>query len=222
LIAGKIDLYPEYTGTSFAEILHHDPISDPRAVYDQVKREYESQFNVEVSAPLGFDNTFAILIRGEEARRLGLKAISPVAQYAKQWQAGFGHDFMIRKDGYKGFSRAYGLQFSDVHDMSLDLTYTALASKKVDLIAGNSTDGRIAALDLVQLEDDRHYFPPYEAVFLTRKDALARVPALAEVMRRLGGAISTEEMRKLNYLVDGEKRDKKNVVHEWLKAKGLI
>ena len=222
LVAGKIDLYPEYTGTSFAEILHHDPITDPRAVYDQVKREYESQFNVEVSAPLGFDNTFAILIRGEEARRLGLKSISPVAQYAKQWQAGFGHDFMIRKDGYKGFSRAYGLQFSDVHDMSLDLTYTALASKKVDLIAGNSTDGRIAALDLAQLEDDRHYFPPYEAVFLTRKDALARVPALAEVMRRLGGAISTEEMRKLNYLVDGEKRDKKNVVHEWLKAKGLI
>jgi glycine betaine/choline ABC-type transport system substrate-binding protein len=222
LVAGKIDLYPEYTGTSFAEILHHDPISDPRTVYDQVKREYESQFNIEVSAPLGFDNTFAILIRGEDARRLGLKAISPAAQYAKQWQAGFGHDFMIRKDGYKGFSRAYGLQFSDVHDMSLDLTYTALASKKVDLIAGNSTDGRIAALDLVQLEDDRHYFPPYEAVFLTRKETLVRVPALAEAMRRLGGAISTEEMRKLNYRVDGEKRDKKNVVHEWLKSKGLI
>jgi osmoprotectant transport system permease protein len=223
LVAGNIDLYPEYTGTSFTEILHHDPISDPRVVYDQVKREYAEGFNVEVSPPLGFDNTFAILIRGEDARRLNLKTISDAARYAPQWSAGFGHDFVSRKDGYPGFSRAYGLRFADApHEMALDLTYTALASRKVDLIAGNSTDGRIAALDLVQLEDDRHYFPPYEAVFLTRKDALARVPALGEVMQRLGGVLPTEEMRKLNYQVDGEKRDKKNVVREWLKGKGLI
>src|SRR5438105_9483333 len=109
---------------------------------------------------------------------------------------------MARPDDYEGFSRAYGLQFAKVSDMSLDLTYTALASHKVDLIAGNSTDGRIAALDLVQLEDDRHYFPPYEAVFLVRKDTLTRLPALAEVLQRLSGAISTDEMRNLNYEVD--------------------
>ncbi len=223
LVAGNIDLYPEYTGTSFTEILHHDPISAPRAVYDQVKREYAEGFKVEVSPPLGFDNTFAILIRGEDARRLNLKTISDAARYAPQWRAGFGHDFVSRKDGYPGFSRVYALRFADApHQMALDLTYTALASRKVDLIAGNSTDGRIAALDLVQLEDDRHYFPPYEAVFLTRKDALARVPALAEVMQKLAGALPTEEMRKLNYQVDGEKRDKKYVVRDWLKAKGLI
>ena len=107
-------------------------------------------------------------------------------------------------------------------EMALDLTYTALASHKVDVIAGNSTDGRIAALDLVQLEDDRRYFPPYEAVFLTRGDALTRVPALAEVLQKLGGAISTDEMRKLNYEVDGARRDKKVVVHEWLAKKGFI
>ncbi len=221
LIAGNIDLYPEYTGTSFTAILHHQSIADPKAVYDQVKREYESQFNVEVSPPLGFDNTFAILVRGEDARRLNLKTISDGSKYAPQWQAGFGHDFMVRPDGYPGFSRAYGLRFGSVSEMALDLTYAALASHKVDLIAGNSTDGRIAALDLVQLEDDRHYFPPYEAVFLTRKDALARVPALAEVLQKLSGAISTDEMRKLNYEVDGRKRDKKNVVREWLKVKGF-
>src|SRR5205807_8191602 len=116
-----------------------------------------------------------------------------------------------------------GLRFAgSPNEMALDLTYTALASRKVDLIAGNSTDGRIAALDLIQLEDDRHYFPPYEAVFLARKDALARVPALVEALQKLGGAISTDEMRKLNYEVDGQQRDKKNVVREWLKAKGLI
>ena len=223
LIASQIDLYPEYTGTSFTQILHHAPITDPKAVYDQVKREYAEQFKVEVSPPLGFDNTFAILVRGEDARRFNLKTISDAARYAPQWRAGFGHDFMSRADGYPGFSRAYGLHFAETpRAMALDLTYTALASKQVDVIAGNSTDGRIAALDLVQLEDDRRYFPPYEAVFLTRRDALTREPALVEALRRLGGAISTEEMRKLNYEVDGLKRDKKIVVHEWLAKKGFV
>ena len=222
LVAGQIDLYPEYTGTAFASILHHPPISDPRAVYNQVKREYAANFNVEVSPPLGFENTFAILVRGDDARRLNLKTISQAAQYAPQWRAGFGQDFMSRADGYPGFSRAYGLRFAEApHEMALDLTYTALASHKVDLIAGNSTDGRIAALDLVQLEDDRHYFPPYEAVFLARQDAFARVTELAEVLKKLDGAISTDEMRKLNYEVDGQKRDKKNVIREWLNSKGL-
>lgn len=223
LVAGQIDLYPEYTGTSFAAILHHQPISDPKLVYDQVKREYAEKFSVEVSPPLGFENTFAILVRGEVARRLNLRTISDTARYTPQWHAGFGQDFVSRADGYAGFSRAYGLRFAGApSEMALDLTYTALASQKVDLIAGNSTDGRIAALDLVQLEDDRRYFPPYEAVFLTRKDALARVPALGEVLQKLGGAISTADMRELNYQVDGVKRDKKVVVREWLVKKGFI
>src|SRR5882724_10227134 len=223
LLSKQIDLYPEYTGTSFAQILHHAPITDPKAVFDQVRGEYAEQFNVEVSPPLGFDNTFAILVRGDDARRLNLKTVSDASRFAPQWRAGFGHDFVSRADGYPGFSRTYNLQFAEPpREMALDLTYTALASGKVDLIAGNSTDGRIAALDLVQLEDDRHYFPPYEAVFLTRQDALTRVPALAEALRKLAGAMSTDEMRKLNYEVDGLKRDKKIAVHEWLVKKGLI
>ena len=221
LVAGNIDLYPEYTGTSFTAILHHKPITDPKAVYDQVKSEYAQQFNVEVSPPLGFDNTFAILVRGEDARRLNLKTISDAAKHTPQWQAGFGHDFMVRPDGYPGFSRTYGLQLAKVSQMAADLSYTALSSRQVDMIAGNSTDGRIGPLDLFQLEDDRHYFPPYEAVFLTRKDSLSRVPALAEVLQTLAGALSTDEMRKLNYEVDGARRDKKNVVREWLIKKGL-
>src|SRR5947199_3489292 len=134
LIGGQIDLYPEYTGTAFTAILHHQPITNPKAVYDQVKREYDSQFNLWVSAPLGFDNTFAILVRGEDARRLNLKTVSDAAKYAPRWHAGFGHDFMVRPDGYPGFSRTYGLEFAGVSDMSLDLTYTALASRKVDMI----------------------------------------------------------------------------------------
>jgi osmoprotectant transport system permease protein len=222
LVGGQIDLYPEYTGTSFTAILHHQPITDPAAVYNQVKREYDSQFNLAVSAPLGFDNTFAMLVRGEDARRFKLKTISEAARYAPRWQAGFGHDFVVRPDGYPGFSKTYRIQFAGVNEMSLDLTYQALASHQVDMIAGNSTDGRIAALDLIQLEDDRHYFPPYEGVFLTRKDTLGRVNMLGEILQKLGGALPTEEMRKLNYEVDGAKRDKKNVVREWLVKKGFI
>ena len=221
MVAGTLDLYPEYTGTSYTAILHHTPISDPRAVYEQVKQEYASKFNVEVSQPLGFENTFAMLVRGEDARRLNLKTISDAAPHAPQWRAGFGQDFMSRADGYPGFSKAYGLKFAEVREMDLSLTYIALSSRQVDLVAGNSTEGRIATLDLFQLADDRHYFPPYEAVYLVRQDSLTRVPALREVLTKLANGISTDEMRRLNYEIDGNKRDPKEVVKEWLAKRGL-
>jgi osmoprotectant transport system permease protein len=222
LVAGRIDLYPEYTGTAFTAILRHPPISDPRAVYEQVKREYAENFKVDVSPPLGFENTFAILVRGTDARRLKLKTISDAAPHARRWRAGFGQDFMSRADGYPGFSRTYGLRFAEQpREMDLSLTYIALASNKVDLIAGNSTEGRIAAMDLVQLEDNRRYFPPYEAVYLVRKDSLTRVPVLGEVMAKLSNAITTEDMRTLNYDVDANKRSPAEVVREWIKRKGF-
>ncbi len=217
LVSGEVDVYPEYTGTAYTAILHHPPITDPRAVYDQVKREYAEKFGVDVSPPLGFENTFAILVRGADARTLKLQTISDAVPYARRWRAGFGQDFMSRADGYPGFSRAYGLKFSEQpREMDLSLTYVALASGNVDLIAGNSTEGRIAALDLFQLVDDRRYFPPYEAIFLAREDSLARVPALREVLARLGNTLSTEEMRRLNYEVDANKRTPAEVVREWL------
>jgi osmoprotectant transport system permease protein len=222
VVAGRVDLYPEYTGTAYTAILHHPPITDSRAVYDQVKAEYAKKFNIEVSQPLGFENTFAILVRGAEARRLKLKTISDAAPYARGWRAGFGQDFMSRADGYPGFSQSYGLKFAEQpREMDLSLTYIALASGKVDLIAGNSTEGRIAALDLVQLEDDHHYFPPYEAVYLVRKDSLDRTPALGEVLTKLTNAISLEDMRQLNYRVDAEKLNQTQVVREWLNRKGF-
>jgi len=213
LLSGKVDLYPEYTGTAYAAILHHTPISNPRQVYEQVKQEYATQFGLDISLPLGFENTFAMLVRGEDARRLKLKTISDATPYAPGWRAGMGQDFMSRADGFPGFSKAYGLKFREVREMDLSLTYIALASKQVDLIAGNSTEGRIATLDLVQLEDDRRYFPPYEAVYVVRKAALT--PTLSEVLSKLSNAIMTDEMRKLNYEVDGNKRDVKEVVREW-------
>jgi osmoprotectant transport system permease protein len=222
LLAGRIDLYPEYTGTSYTAILKHTPITDPRAVYEQVKKEYAEKFNLVVSEPLGFENTFAILIRGAEGRRLKLKTISEAVPYARNWRAGLGQDFMSRADGYPGFAKAYGLKFAEQpREMDLSLTYIALSSGKVDLIAGNSTEGRIAALDLFQLEDDRHYFPPYEAVYMVRKESLARMPVLGEVLGKLAHAISTEEMRQLNYEVDADKRGQAEVVREWIRKRGF-
>lgn len=221
LVSGTLDLYPEYTGTSFTAILRHAPITDPRVVYEQVKREYAEKFDLDVSPPLGFENTFAILVRSAEARQFQLKTISDAAPHTPRWRAGFGQDFMSRADGYPGFSKAYGLNFAEVREMDLSLTYIALSSRQVDLIAGNSTEGRIAQLELVQLVDDKRYFPPYEAVYLVRRDTLARVPQLREVLEKLGNAISTDEMRQLNYEIDANKRDPKEVVKAWVQKRGL-
>ena len=218
LVNGKADIYPEYTGTAYTAILHHTPLSDPRVVFDQVKQEYATKFNLDISQPLGFENTFAILVRGEDARRLKLTTIADASPHTPKWRAGFGQDFMSRADGFPGFSKTYGLKFAEVREMDLSLTYIALSSKQVDLIAGNSTEGRIAKLDLVQLADDRHYFPPYEAVYVVRRAALNG--PVSDVLNELTNAISTEEMRQLNYEVDGNKRDVKQVVREWIAIKG--
>jgi osmoprotectant transport system permease protein len=219
LLSGEIDVYPEYTGTAYTAILKHPPQTDPQAVYEETKVEYAEKFGLVVSPPLGFANDFAILVRGDVARKNNLKTISDTVLIAGSWQAGFGQDFMSRADGYPGFSKAYGFNFAkQPREMDLSLTYRALQLGELDIIAGNSTDGLISALDLFQLEDDRRYFPPYQAVFIARKDASA---TLAEVFEQLNNAISTDDMRKLNYEVDGNKRTPKDVAAEWVKKNSL-
>ncbi|HZI19703.1 MAG TPA: ABC transporter permease/substrate-binding protein [Pyrinomonadaceae bacterium] len=220
LAAGRVDAYPEYTGTSYTAILKHPPVTDPRRVFEQVRREYAERFRLEVSDPLGFSNDFAILVRGDEARRLGLKTVSDAAPHAALWRAGFGQDFMSREDGYAGFVRAYDLKFAArPREMDLSLSYRALAAGEVDIIAGNSTDGLIAALGLVQLEDDRRYFPPYEAVYVLRADALERHPAARDALRSLAGSLTTEEMRRLNHEADADKRTPADIVRRWRAAR---
>ncbi len=214
LLSGQIDVYPEYTGTAYTAILKKQPNTDPQVVYDQTKAEYAATFKLAVSPPLGFANDFAILVRGDVARQNNLKTISDVVPLAKNLQAGFGQDFMSRADGYPGFSKAYGFNFiKQPREMDLSLTYRALQSGELDIIAGNSTDGLISALDLFQLEDDKRYFPPYQAVFIARRDAN---DVLSGVFAKLNNAISTEEMRRLNYEVDGRKRTPKEVAKEWV------
>ena len=221
LLAGEIDLYVEYTGTALTAILKERPVSDPKEVYRLVKEEYAGRFGLEWTEPLGFDNTFAILVRGEDGRRLRLKTISDAAPYAINWRAGFGQDFMSRPDGYAGFTQVYGLKFKAVREMDLSLTYRALVDHQVDLIAGNSTDGLIVRYGLLQLADDRHYFPPYDAVPVVREETLRKHPEVRDALRTLGGSISVEEMRRLNYEVDGEHRSAKDVARDFLLKKGL-
>lgn len=215
LLAKQIDVYPEYTGTAFTAILKHQPITDTDEVYAQTKAEYAEKFALNVSPPLGFANGFAILVRGEAAREFKLKNISDAVAVSRNWQAGFGQDFMSRADGYPGFAKAYGFNFAkQPREMDLSLTYRALASKELDVIAGNETDGLITVLDLFQLTDDRKYFPPYQGVFIAREDAM---PRLQKAFESLANSISTDDMRKMNYEVDGKKRSPKDVATEWIK-----
>ncbi len=222
LLAGRIDTYVEYTGTALTAILH-DPIeADPSAVFQKVQEEYRKRFALDVLPPLGFNNTFAIVVRGEDARRLHLASLTDAAPYTRGWRAGFGYEFMERPDGYPGLARAYGLKFSaQPRILDLGLLYRALLDKQVDLVAGNSTDGLLAARDLVILADDKHYFPPYEAVPIVREDTLARHPELRAAIAELAGKISDAQMQKMNYAVAGEGRDASDVAREFLHSQGL-
>jgi osmoprotectant transport system substrate-binding protein len=222
LLAGRIDTYAEYTGTALTAILK-DPIeSDPLAVFERVKAEYAQRFSLDVLPSLGFNNTFAIVVRGTDARQLGLKTISDLGRVANRWRAGFGYEFMERPDGYPGLAATYGLKFAAApRIMDLGLLYRALLDHQVDVVAGNSTDGLLAANDLAVLEDDKHYFPPYDAVPVMRDDTLARHPELRTAIQALAGQISTVDMQRMNYAVDGERRDTTAVVREFLHSKGL-
>jgi osmoprotectant transport system substrate-binding protein len=222
ILAGRIDIYPEYTGTALTAVLKQPPGSDRSAVYDLVKSDYEKQFHLTLGPPLGFNDTFAIEVRGDDARRLHLQTLSQAAAYTPQWRAGFGYEFMERPDGYKGLASAYGLRFAaPPRIMDLGLLTRALKDHQVDLIAGDATDGLIPALDLFVLDDDKHYFPPYEAVAVIREQTLAEHPEVKQVLGDLAGKISDAEMRQLNYAVDGQKRDVKEVVREFLRSKNL-
>jgi osmoprotectant transport system substrate-binding protein len=222
MLAGRIDIYAEYTGTALTAILKQQPEGSREQVYETVKNEYAKQFDFEVAPPLGFNDTFAMEIRGDDARRLHLHSISEAAQFAPNWRAGFGYEFMERPDGFKGLVSTYGLRFAaPPRIMDLGLLTRALKDKQVDLIAGNNTDGLIPALDLFVLDDDRHYFPPYEAVPVIRRETLNQYPGLGTAIGKLAGKISDQEMRELNFAVDGQHRDPKQVVTEFRQRKGL-
>ncbi len=222
IISGKIDAYIEYTGTAFTGILKQKAVSDPKEVYEKLKQIYAQEFNLEVMPSLGFENTFAMIIRGEDAKRYNIQTLSQVSQYTPQWRGGFGYEFLEREDGFPGLAKTYGLSFAKPPQiMDLGLVYRALIQKQVDMVAGSSTDGQISRLGVVVLKDDKHYFPPYEAAPIFRQEILEKYPELRKAIAQLAGKISADEMRQLNYLVEGELRHIKDVVQEFRKSKGL-
>jgi osmoprotectant transport system substrate-binding protein len=222
LLSGHIDAYVEYTGTALTAILKQPLDRDPDRVFQTVSRIYRQKDHVTVGPPLGFENTFAMVIRGDDARRLHLATLSQAAQYTPQWKLGVGYEFEQRPDGLAGLSRAYGLKFDGPpRTMDLGLLYRALTAHQVDMIAANSTDGPIQALELTALEDDRHYFPPYQAVPLVRAAALQRWPQIQTALQALAGRVTADDMRAMNEAVDGRHRDPAEVVREFRARKGL-
>ncbi len=220
--AGELDLYVEYTGTALTAVLNEAPNGDSKSVYERVKKEYAERFGFEVTEPLGFENTFAMVIRSEDAKKFNLQKLSDIAALAPKWRAGVGYEFLERPDGFLGLCGRYNLKFNEKpRVMDLGLIYRALKDHQVDVVAGNSTDGLISALGLGALEDDRHYFPPYDAAPIVRKAALERFPALRGALAELSGKVSAGDIRQMNYAVDGLHREPAAVVSEFRKAKGL-
>jgi osmoprotectant transport system permease protein len=231
LLSGGIDVYVEYTGTSLTAIFNEPPSSDAEQVFATVRDRYAS-VGLTLLPRLGFNNTFAILVRGDDAKRLGMKTVSDLAERVSLttsakatavkkadaiWKAGFGYEFLERPDGLKGLSAAYGLRFTKApRVMDLNLIYRALAAGEIDVTAGDATSGLIDALGLAVLDDDRHYFPAYDAAPVARAAALLSHPAAAEAIRRLAGRVSATDMRQMNFAVDGEKQDPAAVVRAFL------
>ena len=215
---GQVDGYVEYTGTAWTAILKRPPISDAQRVWKETAKRYQSQYGLTVFPSLGFDNTFAILVRTGDAQRHHLHTISDLLPLAPTWRAGFGFEFLNRRDGYGGLSRRYGLVFrTPPREMDLGLTYRALADGQVDVIAGNATDGQIASLKLTPLVDDRRYFPPYQAVPVFNSATLRSHPQLVGVLKALGGTLDAATMGELNRQVDLEHRQPAEVVRTYLR-----
>jgi osmoprotectant transport system substrate-binding protein len=223
LVSGRIDGYVEYSGTALTAILKQ-PLprtKDAAAVRTAIADLYDAKYHVRVEPGLGFEDTFAMVVRGDDAGRQGLKTISDVASRAGTMRLGAGYEFQARPDGLAGLEKAYGIHFATPRVMDLGLLYRALQSHQVDIVAGNSTDGPIRALGFQVLADDKHYFPPYEAVPLIREDSLRKHPEIQAAMDRLAGKVSAAEMQAMNDAVDGRHEDVGDVVRRFRAGKGL-
>jgi glycine betaine/choline ABC-type transport system substrate-binding protein len=217
MLTGQLDTYVEYTGTAYAAVLKLPPERDPVRVRQAVDSIYRERFGIIWTEDLGFANTFAILVRRRDAERLGLKTISDAVPHMRRWRAVFGYEFTERADGFRALAEAYGIRMErQPVNMELGLVYRALADGAGDFSSGNSTDGQIEALDLVILEDDKRFFPPYDAAPVVRAETLERYPQAREALRALGGRIDGATMRRLNYRVDVEQRPVTEVAREFL------
>ena len=220
LVSGQIDVYPEYTGTALTAILKLPPAANPKTVLDQVRAAYEKRWRIQWLGPFGFNNSFAIVVRGGEARRGRVHTISDAARYRKDWTLGAGYEFLERPDGFRGLVKTYGLEIQgQIETMDLGLLYQALEQRKVDMVAGSATDGMLSVLDVAVLQDDRHYFPPYQAAPVVRADTLNAHPGMRPALEELAGRLTDRDMQKLNYELDGKHRPLAEVAREFLERK---
>ncbi|MBX3300608.1 MAG: hypothetical protein KF693_00175 [Nitrospira sp.] len=221
LLNGDIDLYPEYTGTALTAVLDLPPSADAHSVRDRVKREYEQRYGIQWLDPLGFQNTFAMIVRRADAERDHVESLSDAAHRAAAWTLGVGYEFQQRPDGLPRLLETYALQLTGPPTtMDLGLLYRALEQRQVDMIAGNSTDGPLSVFDVTVLRDDRQCFPAYEAAIVVRSDALARVPGLESVLHEMTGRLSGETMRRLNHQAVSRRGQVADVAREFLNAAG--
>lgn len=219
---GDLDLYAEYTGTALTVQLKQPPMTDPEAVYQKVKQEYETQKKLTWLKPFGFNNTYTLTMTKAEAQKYGIKTFSDLVKEAPNMTLVCEQEFLERPDGYKGLESTYGLHFKSTKGMDAGLTYDAVKSGKADVNDAFATDGRIAAFNLVSLTDDKHFFPPYYAAPVVRDATLKKYPEIADALNQLAGKITNETMQQLNAKVDVDKQDPKVVAHDWLKSQGLI
>ncbi len=222
LLAGDIDLYPEYTGTAFTNILKRSGVNDPAVVLDRVRSEYTSGFHLSVLDPLGFDSSFAMTVRGDDTRARHLEKLSDAASDSNGFSLGAGYEFLTRPDGYPALSATYAIKWTAApKSMDLGLLYQALLGKQVSMVAANTTDGALAKLDVRVLQDDKHAFPPYQACIIARSELLAANPQARTALTELSGKFSDDTMRKLNYAVDVEHRRVRDVAKDFLGKVGL-
>jgi osmoprotectant transport system substrate-binding protein len=222
LLAGDIDLYPEYTGTAFTNVLKRGGVTDPAVVLEQVRAEYARGYHLDFLDPLGFENSFAMTIRGEEARVRHLQTLSDAAADPVGFTLGAGYEFLTRPDAYGALNRAYSIKWNAApKSMDLGLLYQALEQKQVSMAAANTTDGLLNKLDVTVLKDDKHVFPPYQACIIVREQTLGKYPDLRAILSELSGKISDTQMRNMNYAVDAQHHPARDVARDFLENSGL-
>lgn len=219
---GELDVYPDYTGTGWSIVLRReDRATDPLRTYVTVARHYEREYGIRWLQPLGFDNTYALAMREQDAARLQIDKVSDL-QHHPQLRAGFSLEFMNREDGWPGIREYYGLSFAAVRGMEHGLAYTAIDSGEVDLIDAYSTDGKLLKYHLRVLQDDRRFFPPYQAAPLVREDTLRRLPELHQVLDMLAFRLPDAVMQRLNYEVEEQGKSFAAVAHGFLLQQQLV
>ncbi|BDF59232.1 hypothetical protein CE91St36_20490 [Christensenellaceae bacterium] len=222
IVKGEFDLYPEYTGTAWSDVLKNDMENDADVMYEKLKEQYEEQFGMTWVGLYGFNNTYTLAVKSDFAEQNNIQSFSDLAAYAPELTFGAEYDFYEREDGYTPLTEIYGLSFKDTKDIDIGMKYQAIGNGDVQVINAFTTDGMLNVYDLKTLKDDKNFFPSYYCGTIVRQDTLKEHPELEAVLMKMDGILTDEEMAKLNYRVENNKEDEKEVARDFLAQKGLL